>query len=160
MYGGEAICSTRYEQPMPKRVPGKHHSYSDHEAVCATLELGPSTIQNCTNDQPVVEILNESCTVLDNALRSLRQQETFYLSIFLILFAVLCSSSYWSQIDVPWPLSYLSLPSIIIQLIRILITTLMIFAFVMATLWNRIEHNAIRGTISAMKLQLNNLQSL
>lgn len=41
LYGGHAVCKAIYSQPMPNRVPGTNHSYSDHEAVCAQIELLP-----------------------------------------------------------------------------------------------------------------------
>lgn len=157
LYGGRAVCSAVYSQPLPNRVPGTNHSYSDHEAVCASIELVTresfaSNNHVSSNSEELEKIYLDSINVLNNELVTLNVKKRTYFIASIILFAALwiagTDGSHHAIFD------WLPIPYMLIRIGKIVITAVALFTLIMATMWDRIESNAIKETIQSMKLQL------
>lgn len=147
------ICVTlkKYEHPLPERVPGKEFSYSDHEAVSACLQISPVlSSKTLDNSESVYEtVLTESMEVCDEALLSLAHHKRFYTFLTLALFIAIVFTT-----GINAPLGFIKTYTIL----RILLTGLMFFTLIMATLWNKIEYHAVIAGKYAMKVDLQRLQ--
>ncbi|XP_014479972.1 PREDICTED: putative neutral sphingomyelinase isoform X2 [Dinoponera quadriceps] len=67
---------TNYELPLPNRVPYKDFSYSDHEAVTATLKF--TSGEHTVKDFDVTDSLKEAKGVCETALKSVQRQRFWY----------------------------------------------------------------------------------
>ncbi|XP_053396496.1 putative neutral sphingomyelinase [Mercenaria mercenaria] len=86
------------------RVPGKPFSYSDHEAVEATITVDKKEQkENKQEDQDLSALLQESVSIVDSGLQSTRTNSRFFIA-----FSVLCLAlAYFiSVIHIPYPLDY------------------------------------------------------
>lgn len=138
-----------YALPLPERIPDHSFSYSDHEAVSATL-----SIEKCETCGPNLDketqklILNESIQICDVALRRLVIQKRVYWFFSLILIGLLITTIVTNP-----PFGY----PIIYHILRVLLTGVLFFTIIMASLWNRIERSAVLAgklTMEVSKLKL------
>lgn len=138
-----------YALPLPERIPEKSFSYSDHEAISITLHLEKCDICETNLDKDSQKmILNESIQVCDVALRRLVIQKRVYWIFSFILIALLVTTIVTNP-----PFGY----PIIYHVLRVVLTGVSCFTIVMATLWNRIEKNAVLAgklTMEVSKLKL------
>ncbi|RZC35002.1 Calreticulin domain containing protein, partial [Asbolus verrucosus] len=75
-----------YQLPLPNKVPERSFSYSDHEAVAATLIITKNETKPMkTNLQLKRTVLEESIEVCDEALRSLNNHKYLYWFFTLVL---------------------------------------------------------------------------
>lgn len=143
LWSGQAVHHVQCELPLRGcRVPGTQHSYSDHEAVRASLTLRAS---NNMSPAPVQPPLEEAARVLSDA----RQALAYHRRVYAFICVLLCAVLWVVAGDVSWPFSYLGAT---LHLLRLLVTIGALFALAMATLWNSCESNAIR----AAELSLHN----
>lgn len=134
-----------FGNPLKDRVPGHSFSYSDHNAVC--LEVILSNDENnsknlcplaCFN-VPLSTNINEAIKVCEDAKETLiRSKKLFLVAGGLLLMLLLGTVGLWSQI-------------ILHDLVRICVTCVSLYYFVMGTIWNRIEMNSIKAGLSALK---------
>lgn len=126
---------------MPNRVNKTNFSYSDHEGIQAELHIEPNfTKKNFSCD---VSTLKEAQNVLNEASMTLNSHQRMYALASVILLATLLS---WS----PWDF----IPNLIVNLVRLVLSVLIIFTVIMATAWNRIEQNAVNATKSSINFQI------
>lgn len=139
----------KYALPLPERVPGQPFSYSDHEAVSATLKLEKCEV--CGPDFDVDSqkmLLSESIQICDEALRRLMVQKLVYWLFSLILLGLLIVTIVTNP-----PFGY----PVIYHVLRVVLTGALCFTVVMGTLWNRIERSAVLAgklTMEVSKLKL------
>lgn len=141
--------------PLPPRVGSCPFSYSDHEAVCSKLRITANSASKIESLQGLVDSLEESLQVLNLSLERLSQSRTNYLFKFgfcLILMLLLsCPES------TDFLKSYIY---IIFNTFHILTVLVSGYFFAMATMWHRIEYNAITAVKSAMSIRLKNQMQL
>lgn len=140
-----------YDLPLPNRVPDENFSYSDHEAVSATLYLNSKEIlHNFINDEIKQTTLEESVGVCNDALANLMKNKTTYFLmsffLFVILLVTFCISS---------PVGYV----VLFYIFKLLLSIIIIFSILMATIWHRIEKHGILAGKLAMEISLKTLKS-
>lgn len=135
-----------YSLPLPGRVPDRNFSYSDHEAVTATLSID-STNSHCkTQDNDKLKcILGETIEVCEDAMKRLSYSKQVYWFISAVCLLILILTS---AMDPPFGRHVLFL------IFKILITCLFCFTAVMGTLWNQIELNALIAGKMSMEINL------
>ncbi|XP_043270924.1 putative neutral sphingomyelinase [Venturia canescens] len=140
-----------FELPLPKRVPEKDFSYSDHEAVAAQLKLRKGEYQ--ISDIDIRDSLKEALKVCDESLSCVRRQRIWYLIACLLL-----------VVPLVWSMGIETITrsigvSIGLNIVRLLGTAILCYALFMSTIWNCVEQNALRAGYLGMEihlLQLNN----
>ncbi|XP_018568210.1 putative neutral sphingomyelinase [Anoplophora glabripennis] len=136
----------KYNLPLPDRVPERSFSYSDHEAIEATLVINRKEIPDRIRDLEQKKIvLEDSLVVLEDALRRLNTHQLIYLIFSLVLFITLLVSAVLDS-----PVGY----AILFYVLRALITVLMVFTIIMATIWNKIERHAVLAGKLAIEVTL------
>lgn len=140
-----------YDLPLPTRVPNENYSYSDHEAVTSTLYINrKDVVHNFFNEEANRVTLEESVSVCNDALQHLMKEKVKYLLftvfVFFLLLLVFCVSS---------PVGYVAL----FYILKLLLSILMLFSFLMATIWNKIEKHGILSGKLAMEVTLKYLQN-
>ncbi|XP_046831355.1 putative neutral sphingomyelinase [Vespa crabro] len=140
------INVTNYQQPFPERVPNKNCSYSDHEAIMASLKLtnGIYKIDNID----IRESLQEAIRICESAMISVRYQCFWYLlAVFLLIIPIIWSmglDSTTTSIGI----------CIGLNIGRLFLTALLCYALFMSIIWNRVERNALKAGCLAMKIHL------
>lgn len=140
-----------YEYPLPDRVPNQPFSYSDHEAIAVTLQLVKCKTCACG---PQVDkdgqrmLLTESIQICEAALRRLVVHKRVYWLFSFILLGLLVATVVTNP-----PFGY----PVIYHILRLLLTGVLCFTLIMATLWNGIEKHAVLSgklTMEASKFKL------
>nr|QQM99883.1 neutral sphingomyelinase [Nephotettix cincticeps] len=145
---GTKVDLVKYMFPLPERVPGKSFSYSDHEAIAATFKITPPTNHSLadhaiSNRTEMITCLREGTAIVTDAVRDLYYTRMRYWSITsAIVFGLLMMCLFT---DVP------SNYTRTFQLALVVLTAVSIFCFVMATVWNNIEQNALRSSVMSMQ---------
>lgn len=143
----------KYALPLPERIPDHTFSYSDHEAVSATLRLERCDACETKMDKDTQKvILKESIQICEVALRRLVLQRRVYWLFSLIILALLITT-----IATNPPFGY----PVIYHVLRVILTLALCFTIVMASLWNRIEWNAVLAgklTMEVSKVKLEQRQ--
>ncbi|GLG98580.1 uncharacterized protein GBIM_05207 [Gryllus bimaculatus] len=143
-----------YGLPLPPRVPSCSFSYSDHEAVSASVTLSRNTGVQESSSYKIdatlhKQALNEGLLVCNEALQKLARDKYFYwiasCTLFLVLLSI-CSTS-------P-PYEMHSLYKVFLSLI----SALMCFTGFMCFIWNRMEVNGIMAGKLAMELACSKCQ--
>ncbi|KAK7871624.1 hypothetical protein R5R35_001811 [Gryllus longicercus] len=143
-----------YGLPLPPRVPSCSFSYSDHEAVSASVTLSRNTGVEESSSYKIdaalhKQALNEGLLVCNEALQKLARDKYFYwiasCTLFLVLLSI-CSTS-------P-PYEMHSLYKIFLSVI----SALMCFTGFMCFIWNRMEVNGIMAGKLAMELACSKCQ--
>lgn len=135
-----------YCLPLPKRVPNHSFSYSDHEAVAATLRLYKSEFSESPCDkQCLQEVLVEAIEICNTALKRLITQSRMYWFFSVLLFSLLVATMVTGA-----PFGY----TIGYHILRVFLTVAFCFLIVMATLWNWIERNAVVAGKLTMEINL------
>lgn len=138
--------------PLPPRVGNQSFSYSDHEAVCTKLKITTDSNSKIETSNKLTELLEETMQVLNVSLEKLSSNRANYLiklGFCLILILV-----------IPRSVETIDFPKLLINLMyntfRVLIILASGYFFAMATMWNRIERNAITAVKSAITTRLKN----
>lgn len=134
--GIEVQC-LKYQFPLPERVPKQNFSYSDHEALQVSLRVIRTSNASevaAVNKEEYMKALKESRAVCDAALGRLNQDKrSYWIHSAAFFVTLLCT------IGLEAPLSCFKTYNII----RVVVTILLCFTIFMATIWNRMEVNAI-----------------
>ncbi|CAK9804754.1 Putative neutral sphingomyelinase [Anthophora plagiata] len=69
---------TNFQHPLPKLVPHKNFSYSDHEAIMATLKFSPGESQSANIE--VKDSLKEAVNICETSLKYMRRQRIWQTS--------------------------------------------------------------------------------
>lgn len=136
----------KYSMPLPDRVPECNYSYSDHEGVTATLIINPNESNVRNKDNSTLEtVLNESILICDDAIKKCINHKRIYgfFSVILFLLLIITIST-----DAPFGLN------VLYHIVRVILTVFLIFTIIMATLWNKIERNAVIAGRLAMEVSL------
>lgn len=130
-----------YCLPLAERVPNHSFSYSDHEAISATLVINKKKVSDISRDlQDKRNVLESSVDVLNAALRRLVGHKIVYLIFGILLFVLLLISFAFNS-----PFGY----PIIFGILRVIVTCLIIFCILMGIIWNKIErHGVLAGKYS------------
>lgn len=145
------VSLVEYKQPFPERIPGMNISYSDHEAITATLNItkGDTYVENKAIATKFNEsMLLEGVAVMDAGLENVAKHKVCYWIISILLLAVIIGSFF-----------YVPEFEAVLDCLRILLTIIMSYTFVMATLWNMIETNTLYATKLAMQINLKTIQN-
>ncbi|XP_047121711.1 putative neutral sphingomyelinase [Schistocerca piceifrons] len=139
----------QYKHPLPDRVPQHSFSYSDHDAVLATLELSvmsPEAQPQIDEPKPdPIPALTEGVAVCGSALRQLRRSRRIYWVFSVLFFVVVVCATVFDA-----PEAYDKILDVVIAVASILFC----FTLFMCSLWNPIEVNAIRAGKLAMEVTL------
>ncbi|XP_003705882.1 neutral sphingomyelinase isoform X1 [Megachile rotundata] len=142
---------TDFQHPFPKRVPYKNFSYSDHEAIMASVKFSAGKSQNSNID--VRDSLKEAIQICETSLKSIQRQRYWYLLIDLILIIPLI----WSM-GLDCSVTSYGI-SIGVNIGRLLLTAIFCYALFMCSIWNSIEKNALKAGCLGMEIYLTNLNN-
>lgn len=162
--GGHAgrIIGVEYSLPFPRELMAAGRaqpiSYSDHEAVMAKFELS-SEAKHATADafdadrvdgrrgsmERLRNDLHDCIHLCDETLKMLHTHRTFYVAVAVATAIVLATVM---DASVPYGCRWLFVG------VRVALSGGVLFALFMATLWNRMEVNAVFGGRSAMGIAL------
>lgn len=144
-----------YKLPLSHPIPDHPLSYSDHEAVYARIQvtapentLPLSATSTTTDDNGLVEALNEAIDVCHDNLDKLRSHKKVYFTMAL---TVMVTLFYLIDMVPPYGLKTM------FTVLRVIVSGLMLFFVFMATLWNSIETNGILSGKLAMEISLRNV---
>lgn len=136
----------KYSLPLPDQVPECNYSYSDHEAVSSVLLISSNEkVDTKFDSQSHETVLNEAMVVCDDALRKCVNHKRAYGYISGLLFMILCVAI---ATDAPYGFN------VLYQISKVTLTVFLIFTLIMATLWNKIERNAVLAGRLAMEVSL------
>ena len=151
--------------PLPNKVPQQNFSYSDHEAVAAIFKVkkscdsklfqsGPE-FRRCLSEKNRLETIQagqDAIEIIDKSLTSVSSDQFKYVlySFSILIFLVLSfiPSSYIPQ-------TYFMAFDVGIFLPRFVMTIFLVIFFLMATIFNKRERNALISTKRELKLILN-----
>ncbi|KAJ3658126.1 hypothetical protein Zmor_009884 [Zophobas morio] len=140
-----------YSLPLPDRVPGCDYSYSDHEAVAATLVISKNDVLAAKEDlQMKKTVLEESIQICDEALKSLGHNKYLYWFFTFVLFVLLVTTLATNS---PFGLNF------VYHILKVVITVFMFYTLIMATIWNKIEKHAVIAGKLAMSTALRKLKT-
>ncbi|EFN81167.1 Putative neutral sphingomyelinase [Harpegnathos saltator] len=140
---------TNYKLPLPNRVPYKNFSYSDHEAVTATLKF--TCGEHSTKHFDVTDSLKEAVGICETALRSVQRQRFWYLLWGFILLIPLIWSIEFNCMNTSLSID------IGLNILRILLTAMLCYILFMSSIWNSVEKNALKAGCLAIKIYLTKL---
>lgn len=141
-----SVVMKKYCRPLPNRVPNCTYSYSDHEAITATFKISrkEGSIQNLDLSTRA-KVLTECIDNCNLALQTLINHKRLYWFLTAALFLLFISTI---AMDTPFH------QPVLIHVIRVIITILLFFTFIMATAWNMIEKHALLAGKLAMEVCL------
>lgn len=153
LYSGNARTSIylkKYLQPLPDRVPECNYSYSDHEAVAITLTLEKTDkAKQNLNENVQNSILKEGIEICEDALKKLvYHKQVYWFFSALLLMGLTITMAF----DVPGRFF------IAYHIFKVLLSFLLVFTVVMASLWNRIESHAILAGKLGMEVSLKRIR--
>jgi len=146
-----------YDLPLPKRVPQKNYSYSDHEAVLVELSLKKNvkTTENFRDTAAKQTVLKESIALCQEALKSIYKTMILYwLGVFFIFLLLVTSL----VLPIVVSVHLFNGQQTVFAVLRVMLTVLMIFWFLMATLWYKIEMHGIHSGKLAMEVSLSQIK--
>ncbi|CAL1689423.1 unnamed protein product [Lasius platythorax] len=135
-----------FQHPLPNRVPYKNFSYSDHEAVMATLKF--TNGEHSINNLNTTDSLKEAVEICETALKSVQRQRFWYLLSGCILVIPLI----WS-IGLNYIATSLSI-DIGLNILRIFLTAILCYTLFMSSIWNNVEKNALKAGCLAIKIYI------
>ncbi|XP_071452487.1 putative neutral sphingomyelinase [Hetaerina americana] len=153
---GFQVRVSSYSLPFPNRVEGHDFSYSDHEAVSASLIVAPpaseelikyTSVPMARKKREELETLEEARSVVYKALSVLNGDRKTYAMASAFLFIFLVASVGDFGLDG-------SLILVIIMILRGFAVLLFVFNVFMATIWNSLEKNALLAVHEALKVVL------
>ena len=146
--------------PLPNRVPDKMYSYSDHEAVAAIIRVkkvhqessihGPQFRRNLSLNtrSDTVEAVKEAIAIVDKSLKTVDSDKTKY-GIYCFLLVLLLVLSFLPINLVP---EFASTLDMALFLPRFVTSAFLFIFFLMATLFNKRERNALNSTKKELQL--------
>ncbi|CAH0560466.1 unnamed protein product [Brassicogethes aeneus] len=150
------VVVKKYELPLSKPVENEHFSYSDHEAVHVDFGItkkNPESMEEPVKEDSVnhQEILMESHTLCKDHMKHLHKHKIFYFTIAFIVFIilVLCNIAFV-------PYGY----HVLYAILKIILVVVILYCFLMGSIWNRMEKNAIKESVHSMELLLKKYQKV
>uniref|UniRef100_A0A336KTK6 sphingomyelin phosphodiesterase n=1 Tax=Culicoides sonorensis TaxID=179676 RepID=A0A336KTK6_CULSO len=149
-----------YAQPLPEKVPGHDFSYSDHEAVSASIKIVHTHSvrdekeliedeKSITEDNKIA--LSESIRQCDESLKGLQHNRKSYLMAALALIVVLLNMI---ELQAPYGLKTIFLVA------KILLTALTLFFAFMASIWYTMERHGILAGKLSMEILLKSIEKV
>ena len=149
-------------QPLPPRVPGENYSYSDHEAVAAMIRIkksnetcrfqsGPEFRRSLSvnNRNETVQAVHDAINIIDKSLSTVdRDQFKYVIYSFLVLLMLTLTFIPTDYIPQHYFVSY----DLALFLPRFILTVFLVIFFLMASLFNKREKNALISTKKELKL--------
>ncbi len=147
--------------PLPNRVPGQDFSYSDHEAVAAILRVnrvrsgkqqsGPDFRRSLSlnNRAETVRAVKDANDIIDQSLRRVDSDQSKYVFYTFALVLLLVLSFIPSAFI---PSLYFVAYDLALFMPRFVMTVFIVIFFLMATLFNKRERNALIGTRKELQL--------
>lgn len=133
--------------PLRETVPGKQFSYSDHDAVSATLSIcKTSKVHPCKVLPSFNQTLANGISVCEEALMTLKFSGKKYLFYTVSLFLLLLSTVGLSE------RTYIDIP-------RLIIAAALFYFLFMGTLWNYMEWNGVLSGKKGMQILFERLSS-
>ena len=165
MYGAGPnvlAAAVECEKPLPQRISGKEFSYSDHEAVCATIKLirSKDVFQKSTDFRRMlskecridcVKAVKDAIGIIERSQNTVNKDHLRYgmiAAVFLILFVLTFLPGI--LVDPKW----YGLVDVLVFVPRFLFTVAFVFFVLMATIFNKKEKNALSSTKSSLRLIL------
>ena len=147
--------------PLPQRIPDMPYSYSDHEAVASVIKLtrpkssrfqsGPEFRRSLSlnNRSDTVRAVKDANDIIDKSLRQVDSDQTKYVfyTFFLLLLLVL---SFIPSAFIPE--SYYLALDLAFFIPRFVVTVFIAIFFLMASIFNKRERNALIGTRKELQL--------
>ncbi|KAF7281813.1 neutral sphingomyelinase [Rhynchophorus ferrugineus] len=147
-----------YTLPLPTRVPKQSYSYSDHEAILVELAVSraASSSRILPDDSIKSAVLEECIMLCKSAMRSISRTKVLYWFGVMILFPLLVVT-----IVMPAVLEtkFFDTYPALFNVLRVLVTILIIFCFLMATLWSKIEMHGVKSGKLAMEVSFNKIKA-
>lgn len=146
-----------YCLPLPERIPKQSYSYSDHEGILVELSIKRTTKSdnNCFDKAAKKEVLKEGIDICDESLKSIYKTKVLYwLGVFLLLVFLIISFIVPAVIQTDFFTSY----PVVITLVRAILSLLLLFCFLMATMWSRIEMHGVLAGKLAMEVSLKTIK--
>jgi len=147
---------------LPDRVPGKEISYSDHEAVAATLLVTRaastqyagefSRVRSMTGIDTKVPVLRKSKGELEEHIKQVNRQKIIFVVALLICLMLALAAFITPQMFLDDQI-YLGL-DILLFLCRFFLVVLATYFFLMVTVFFRKERRTIRSTLDTVELLL------
>lgn len=137
---------TNFQQPFPNLVPNTNFSYSDHEAIMASMKLtnGTYTIDNADTRESLKEAIN----ICESAMTYIRYQRYWYfLALCLLIVPVI-----WSM-----GLDYTTTSvgvSIALNIGRLFFTAVLCYVLFMISIWHSMEKNGLTAGCLEMEIHL------
>lgn len=132
-------------------------SYSDHEAIMVELSITrDSKSTRCYPDEAAKKLVLEECIELcKEALKSISRTKVLYwlgIVILLVLIAIslILPAVLMTRVFDEFPTLF--------GVLRVIFTALMLFCFLMATLWSRIEMHGVLSGKLAMEVSLKKIK--
>ncbi|XP_012055977.1 PREDICTED: putative neutral sphingomyelinase [Atta cephalotes] len=142
---------TNFGHPLPNRVPYKNFSYSDHEAVMATLKF--TNDKHDVKDLDIIDSLKEAVEICEDALKSVQRQRFWYILSTCMLIIPLIWIIWLNCMNI-------SLAADIgLNIVCILLTVLLCYTVFMSSLWNCAEKNALRAGRLAIEIYVTHLDN-
>ncbi|XP_066151663.1 putative neutral sphingomyelinase [Euwallacea fornicatus] len=149
----------KYVLPLPDRVPKQTFSYSDHEAILVELSIvkGIKSPRNYLDETAKKLVLEECIILCKEALKSISRTKVLYwLGVFILLVLLVIS------LVLPAVISsrvFDDFPTLF-AVLRVFVTMLLMFCFLMATLWSRIEMHGVLSGKLAMEVSLRKIKQM
>nr|CAH7749118.1 unnamed protein product [Callosobruchus chinensis] len=135
-----------YRIPLPDRVQDRSFSYSDHEAIEATIAISEKKVEGSEVDIVERQSIYKDCLViLNHALDRLKTHKTIYLLFAIILTALLIMSLVFET-----PQGYI----VLFNIGRAFMSILIFVCLLLALIWNNMERNAILAGKLAIEVSL------
>jgi len=145
--------------PFPNRVPDADYSYSDHEAVAAVIKLSkPGRFQSgpefrrqlsLNNRAETERAVKEAIEIIDKSLKVVEWDQTKYIfytfGLLLLLVLTFIPSEFM-------PKGYYLISDLAFFIPRFVINIMIVIFFLMASLFNKKEKNALIGTRKELQL--------
>ncbi|KAF4527422.1 hypothetical protein B566_EDAN015942 [Ephemera danica] len=150
------VTVQKFGLPLPPTVPGHEFSFSDHEALAATITVSEAAQSEGKpgGNLALEEALLEGISVCDSALALLRDQRFSYSLSAVVSGLVLLIMHYLLPYVLPAEVNQL-LP-FLSPFLHILCISFLFFTVFMATIWNCIEVNGILAGKLGMLVTLGN----
>ena len=145
--------------PLPNRVPETSYSYSDHEAVAAVIKLSkPNGIPSrqsfyrsmgLNNQKQIFEAVNDAIEIINKSLKLVEGEQTTYIVYISVLMLLLLLTFIPSGFTIQ---SYCLFWDLGLFFPRFAINVIICIFFLMGSLFNRREKNALVATKKELQL--------
>ncbi|KAL1506402.1 hypothetical protein ABEB36_005772 [Hypothenemus hampei] len=152
------VSQKNYCLPLPDHIPDQCYSYSDHEAILVELAItrDVKSGNNSTDDVAKKAVLEESLILCEEALKSISRSEVHYWVLVLVSFILLLVILIIPSVITT---SFFDNFSTLMDVLKVLITIFLVFFFLMAFMWSRIETHGILSGKLAIEVSLRKIKN-